>query len=402
MSHTKQSLLGRCTIAFILAFACVGYAAKVEIECIESNPATGTSMATVLDASPLAHTTQVFPLDKKGGIAPKDDVRKQTEQALKNLAAVLKEGESGLNKIVKLNVYLRNATLRPEVEKVLAEQFNGKVKPAVTFVAGGLANADALIALDAVGVSELEATSTKMIGQNPAIPGVANVAILPKRGAVYVAGMADKGTIAEATQKTMEKLKGAIEHMGLGLKDVVQLKAFIDPISKVDESRAAIVKFFGGEPVPPIVFVEWVSSSVPIEIELIAASPEKHEKADGNIHYLTPPGTTASAVYSRIAHVCGGRRIYLSGLYGKSAPENDAKEIYDAIDGLLKKAGSDFHHLAKATYYWSFPSSNARLDALRPTIYNPKTPPTASKARVKDVGLEGKGITIDMIGVSTK
>ena len=37
------------------------------------------------------------------------------------------------------------------------------------------------------------------------------------------------------------------------------------------------------------------------------------------------------------------------------------------------------------------------LNELRPRYYDPRTPPAASKAVVKDVGLEGRTITLDMI-----
>ena len=66
---------------------------------------------------------------------------------------------------------------------------------------------------------------------------------------------------------------------------------------------------------------------------------------------------------------------------------------------VLQQAGSDFRHLAKATYYVSNDQTSARLNEIRPKFYDPKRPPAASKALVRGVGVAGTGISIDMIGV---
>ncbi|MDB5264114.1 MAG: putative translation initiation inhibitor, yjgF family, partial [Adhaeribacter sp.] len=46
--------------------------------------------------------------------------------------------------------------------------------------------------------------------------------------------------------------------------------------------------------------------------------------------------------------------------------------------------------------------SSTHLNELRPKYYDPKRPPAASKALVKKVGMAGKSITLDMIGVVVK
>jgi enamine deaminase RidA (YjgF/YER057c/UK114 family) len=107
---------------------------------------------------------------------------------------------------------------------------------------------------------------------------------------------------------------------------------------------------------------------------------------------------TASPIYSRVSRINDGRRIYASGLYG--AGEDGAaqvKDIFAQLDDVLKKSGSDFHHLAKATYYVSTDDASKKLNELRPSYYDPKRPPAASKASVVGVGVKDRGITIDMI-----
>lgn len=371
---------------------------EAKIECIEPSASTGSSKAVIVDAGSLAHTAQLLPMDKQGVIVGKGNVARQAEQVLANLEGTLKRGKSGLGQVVKLNVYVARAELSEAVSQVLAKQFDGKVKPAVTFVGGDLMHPDALVAMDAVAVSKFATKNSSPMLLPGKTSRFSDVAILPSSGVVYVAGLAGKEDLASATRETMGKIEQAVAHLGLKRSDIVQLKAFVMPMSQVEVVKNEIARSFGEETVPPIVYVDWISSTVPVEIEAIVAAPATPSAT--TITYHTPEGTSASPVYSRLARVHSGKRIYISGLYGHSDEEQDVKEIYYKLDELLARTGSSRDHLAKATYYFSDPKSNGRLDAFRPKYYNPKTPPAASKARVKDVGQVGRGIAVDFIGVT--
>src|SRR5687767_12442593 len=65
---------------------------------------TGTSKATVIDACPLAHSSQMLPVTSKGEMVGKGDITKQTQQVLQNLDLALKSAKSKLKQTVKLNV----------------------------------------------------------------------------------------------------------------------------------------------------------------------------------------------------------------------------------------------------------------------------------------------------------
>jgi enamine deaminase RidA (YjgF/YER057c/UK114 family) len=390
-------------MVLLTALAATTVRAEPKVICFSPNKQTGTSLAIVMEPAPLAHTTQLLPLTPEGRIVGLGNVALQAEAVLNNLNTALRSADSSLARIVKLNVYLASDDLRESVEKTIAPRFQGKIQPAITFVSGQLSFSNVLVAMDAVALSDRN-VGTVATTREKSLPTVSNethVAILPAGGAVYVAGMAEKGTLTDATIKTLEKLTNAIAHLGLGMSDIVQLKAFLNPMTEAEAVRAALRSFFAEKALPPVVLVDWISTTVPIEIELIAAA-SAGLKTNEPVAYITPPGTTASPVYSRMAQVNFGNRIYVSGLSGTGEPENDVKEIYATLEEVLKKAGGDFSNLAKATYYWSDPKSNARLDALRPKIYDPQRPPTASKARVSAVGKAGKGIVIDMIGVVAK
>jgi enamine deaminase RidA (YjgF/YER057c/UK114 family) len=183
--------------------------------------------------------------------------------------------------------------------------------------------------------------------------------------------------------------------------DIVQLKVFLEPMSEVTAVRKEITEFFGGQS-PPTVFVEWISGNPPVEIELIATAKGDSSKEADSVSFLTPPGTTGSKVYSRIARVNHGRLIYVSGLYGMNSSDGggQVRELFGSLGGILKKTGSDFEHLAKATYYVTDSEASNKLNELRPEFYNPQRPPAASKAKVKSVGVPGRTVTMDMIAVT--
>ena len=168
-------------------------------------------------------------------------------------------------------------------------------------------------------------------------------------------------------------------------------------------SRAAIERavsdFFGGKDVPPLSLVEWRSGpNQPVEIELVAAS---RQPVDVAIEYLTPPALKASPLFSRVARVNAGPLIYVSGIFGPSATTGAAQveAIFDTLAAVLSETGSDFRHLAKATYYVSDEAARRALNDLRPRYFDPKRPPAASKAFVAGVGLEQRTVTLDMIAV---
>jgi enamine deaminase RidA (YjgF/YER057c/UK114 family) len=76
--------------------------------------------------------------------------------------------------------------------------------------------------------------------------------------------------------------------------------------------------------------------------------------------------------------------------------------VFDRLKDILDRTGSDFRHLAKATYYVSADDASRKLNELRPRYYDPKRPPAASKAVVAGVGMTERTVTLDMIAVPAK
>jgi hypothetical protein len=75
------------------------------------------------------------------------------------------------------------------------------------------------------------------------------------------------------------------------------------------------------------------------------------------------------------------------------------QQPFDRLKLLLEKTGSDFKHLAKATYYVTDDEVSKAHNEIRPKFYDPARPPAASKAVVVGTGTEGVRYVMDMIAV---
>jgi len=361
---------------------------RPELAYIGFDRERGMCDAVIVDALPLAHTQQLLPLNADGRLSGKDAAA-QIKRVFERLADTLAANRSGLDRLVKLNFVVACTEVVAAIERFLARQFASGRGPATSFVVSSLPHAGAVVAVDAVAVADSEAGKR----------GQADCRILPPGARVYIAGQAEPGkSLGEATRKTLESLRATLKFLGLSAKDVIQVKSFLTPMSAVAEVNDEMAKFFGRDDVPPQVFVEW-RSSLPIEIELIVQAGK--DRPGPVVEFLTPPGMKSSPVFSRVTRINRGKSIYISGLHGRKAagPHDEIIDIFDRLGGILKKTGSDFKHLAKATYYVTTAETTRKMGELRPRYYDPRRPPSASLAPVAGVGLAGRSVTLDMIAV---
>jgi enamine deaminase RidA (YjgF/YER057c/UK114 family) len=375
---------------------------EVHIKYLEPRSDWGSSAAVIVGPAALVHTEQVWSRSTDSPILG-ETASEQMAGALGALEVALRPAGSGLDRIVKLNVYVTGPDAADAARQALARQYSGDARPAVSYVTTRLPDPRMLVALDAVAVSDHDGVNVALYDDRlePDLQGQAYAAILPVGGRVYIAGQAEPGDLAEATRKTLESLRQTLKFQKLDLSHVVQLKSFLTPMADAAVVRREMRSFFGDRPVPPLVFVEW-ESTLPIEIELIAAAPKGD--VDGGIEYGTPPGMDASPVFSRLARTDSTPTIYIAGLYGPANADGTAqvRDIFSQLEKLLAAAGSDLRHLAKATYYVTDEEASAALNKLRPAYYDPQRPPAASKALVSGVGLPGRTVTLDMIAVPAR
>lgn len=341
------------------------------------------SDAAIVERGGLVHTNQLFS-DGKGFIGFVDQLR-----------TLCSAHGVDLSSVVKLNLYVKpgDHSLSDGILDEIKEAWPGEDAPAVTAIESTLPDGarmagDAVFRIDDSGSKDIDRT----IGETAVMPA--------ERDILYVSGRAAReGDLAEATGSTMEQLLQVIGELGSDAADVIQVKAFLQPMSDWKRARSAIESVFGDAPVPPIVLAEW-TSSLPTEIEMIAAAPAVME-TDETVSYFTPEGDKASPVFSRVARVHSNRLIYIGGIYGmkNETPFEELKRVFARLSDLSDVSGSDLEHLAKATYYVSDEELSRELNKIRPHIYDPKRPPAASKVAVLKAGPQGAGLLMDFIAV---
>lgn len=379
-----------------------GKAAQTLLEYLPLDAPEGMSQAVIVQGFPLVHTRQLLPLDAAGKLVGEGSADKQIEQVLTNLEAVLKDCGSGLDKLVRLNIYALSPATVTRVRQLLSKRMGPKVRPAITSVLTPLPQRGTLIALDAVaaGSGGDKSVTLKRCEAVAGDKNRADAAVLPSGGATYLSGQPDDGSLMEsAVVRSMSKLMKTLGHLKLSPKQVVQVKIFVRPADSAEEVLGEVQKFFPDQPMPPVVFVEWLAT-VPVEIEMIAQLPAS-DKPGEPLQFYTPPEYRPSNTFSKVALVRTDRQIYISGQYARnpSRGEPQAKYIFEQLEEILAKTGSDMRHLAKATYYVSDDDAARWVDRTRPNVFDPDRPPAASKLMVHAVGMEQRTMTIDMIAV---
>ncbi|MCA9050892.1 MAG: RidA family protein [Planctomycetaceae bacterium] len=373
-------------------------ASATAIARYDSDSVTGSSRAVVVDRAELVHTTQLLPTDDSGELVS-GNLQDQIDCVFSRLRTVMQNVHAAPDRLVKLNCYVADDASRPVIIRTITKHWRGQELPAVAWVQTSLPLSKAQVAVDAVIAVVPTLTETQpafgRLSEQP--PQTADWCVMPTGDAVYVSGQAEKGDLPVATTETLKSLLRTLEHMYLERRHIVGLKCFLQPMAEADVVNRQIAEFFGSDIVPPVSHVEWISSGSPIEIELVAAAPRT--SSSDSVTYSAPPWMKTSPVYSRVARIHGDRRIYVAGLYAAENGDGAAqvRSVFDSLEQILKSAGSDFRHLAKATYYVSDDDSSSQLNALRPSLYDPQRPPAASKAMVSGVADDRRTITLDMI-----
>lgn len=362
-------------------------------------PAADGFPRAMVATGPLLWTSQILPKPDSG-----ETLALQLANCAQQLQTLLATNQSSSQQIVRLQLCCSSAADIGAAFELLPGLFPVNQRPAVSAVVTVLPG-DALVALDATALC---AATSKQVQVSDGI------ALLPEGKRLFVAGQAESAdNLAEATRKTLQSLQRTLQFLGRTEADIVQLKAFVQPMADAAKVQEEVARFYTGRSTPPLVLVEWKSSAnVPIEIELVAWGGPA-EASSPAIEYLTPPFMTASPVYSRIARTSHPSLIFTGGLQHSvessaetaavgGPAESAAAEvtgIFSQLSDVLKSAGSDLEHLAKATYYVSGEPVSLSLNQLRPRYYNPARPPAASKAMVQAVGPSPLTLSIDMIAV---
>jgi enamine deaminase RidA (YjgF/YER057c/UK114 family) len=360
--------------------------------------------AVIVADQPLAHTAQLFPIQGRELVRP-GDVAAQSFQVLQNLEFALATAQASLARAVRLNVYLARGSDADAVRKVLVTQFPAGKMPAVTMVESALAVPGALVAMDAVAVSEAWAPAGQ-VNHFRALSfasgnTVSHVAVQPTGRKVFVSGQAvNAETLRAASRDTLKSLGATLDYLHLGRQHIVQVKAFLKPMARVAEFEQSLTEFFADATVPPLVIVGWTNSS-PVEIELIASSPAPVDQRGPLVDFTAPPHLKTSTAFSRVATFQRGRLLYTASLRGPSGQDapTQVRESFSQLRALMQRTNGDMQNLAKTTCYLSGDPHLKAFRDIRPDYIDPKRPPASSLANVTGVATPGTAFVMDIIGV---
>jgi len=90
------------------------------------------------------------PRDAQGNVVGRGDIRKQTEQTLKNVEAVLRAAGATMDDVLKVNVYMKDGSQFSEMNEVYRKFFKGRFPARATIQVALIAQEEILIEIEAV------------------------------------------------------------------------------------------------------------------------------------------------------------------------------------------------------------------------------------------------------------
>ncbi len=101
----------------------------------------------------LVFTSMELPIDPQTGELVDGDVKEQTRRVIENIKAIVEAGDSSLEEIIKVTVYVDDINNFSEVNEVYAKYFSER-PPARSFVVVSSLPKGAKVAMDAISVRE--------------------------------------------------------------------------------------------------------------------------------------------------------------------------------------------------------------------------------------------------------
>ena len=117
----------------------------------ENAPAPVGPYSQAIQANDFLYISGQIPVDPKTGKVNKETFEIECRLILDNLKAVVEAGGSSLDKVVKVNIYLKDMSKFAELNKIYAEYFNDS-KPARACVQVGMLPLDVDVEIEAVAL----------------------------------------------------------------------------------------------------------------------------------------------------------------------------------------------------------------------------------------------------------
>ncbi len=124
-----------------------------EIIATEKAPGAIGPYSQAIKAGGMVYCSGQIPIDPATGNFVSDHIGEQTEQVLKNLAAVLEAAGSGLHGVVKTTVFLADMNDFAEMNEVYGRYFSEN-KPARATVQAARLPRDARVEIECVALAE--------------------------------------------------------------------------------------------------------------------------------------------------------------------------------------------------------------------------------------------------------
>ncbi|GAB4574566.1 MAG: RidA family protein [Anaerolineae bacterium] len=120
-------------------------------------PAAIGAYSQAIRVNGLVYTSGQLPIDPKTGKLVEGDIKAQTQQVMKNIAAILRAAGTSMRHAVKVTVYLRNLSDFAGMNEVYAEWLNPEKPPARSTVPGVDLPMGALVEIDVVaGIYDMD------------------------------------------------------------------------------------------------------------------------------------------------------------------------------------------------------------------------------------------------------
>lgn len=124
----------------------------IEIICTKNAPEPIGPYSQAIRANGFVFVSGQIPLDPATGQIQGTDVASQTRRVMESLKAVLEEAGSGLHKVVKTTLYLKDLGDFPKCNEIYGE-FLGKVRPARTTAQSERLPKEVLLEVDAIAIA---------------------------------------------------------------------------------------------------------------------------------------------------------------------------------------------------------------------------------------------------------
>lgn len=121
--------------------------------CTDAAPRPVGPYSQAVSHGGLVFASGQVPLDPATGRLVDGEIEAQTEQVIRNLAAVLTAAGSSLERVVRATVYLTDLSLFARMNAVYARHFTGDPKPARSTIAAAALPLGARIEIDVIAAA---------------------------------------------------------------------------------------------------------------------------------------------------------------------------------------------------------------------------------------------------------